>query len=402
MNDSTPSSDRLHIVIAGRCNSGKSALINALCGQQVAIVADHPGTTTDPVRKAIELPGAGACVIVDTAGFDDNSDILGNARMERSRSEIERADIVIAVADADDPVWSAGFIDSLRQPGRPVIAVMAKSDLDTTTSRLDTLAKACQCRVIAVSSLSGKGIDSLIEAIAEAAKTDRPTITGNLVSPGDTVVLVMPQDPQAPRGRLILPQVQTLRELLDKGCTAICTSPDRLSSTLASLTQSPSLVITDSQVFGAVAAAVSPDSPLTSFSVLMAGYKGDIDLFVRGAEAITSLGSGSRVLIAEACSHKPMAEDIGRVKIPRLLHKLAGDGISIDITGGSDFPADLTPYDLVIHCGGCMFTRRHVLTRVSRAEAAGVPVTNYGIFLATVAGIMPRVVWPSTSRPNIN
>ncbi len=183
MNDSTPSSDRLHIVIAGRCNSGKSALINALCGQQVAIVADHPGTTTDPVRKAIELPGAGACVIVDTAGFDDNSDILGNARMERSRSEIERADIVIAVADADDPVWSAGFIDSLRQPGRPVIAVMAKSDLDTTTSRLDTLAKACQCRVIAVSSLSGKGIDSLIEAIAEAAKTDRPTITGNLVSP---------------------------------------------------------------------------------------------------------------------------------------------------------------------------------------------------------------------------
>lgn len=392
--NNTPASERLHITLVGQCNSGKSSLLNAITGQDVAVVSSTAGTTTDPVRKAIELPGAGACTIVDTPGLDDTAS-LGPLRIGRTRDEIARADIIIALLSPEDTEWSAELMRQLRLTTKPVIAILNKTDILTDAKSVATdLSEAVHTDVIPISSLTGYGIPSLLKAIASAARREEVTITGSLAPEGSTVVLVMPQDPQAPRGRLILPQVQTIRELLDKHCTAICCTPDRLADTLSRLSSTPDLVITDSQVFGPVAAIVSPDIPLTSFSVLMAGYKGNLPLFVKGSEALETLTSSSRVLIAEACSHKPQAEDIGRVKIPRLLRSRVGEGLEIDIVSGSDFSEDLTIYDLVIHCGGCMFTRSHVMERVRRLQAAGVPVTNYGILLARAAGILPRISLP--------
>ena len=392
--NNTPASERLHIVLVGRCNCGKSSLLNSISGQDVALVSSTAGTTTDPVKKAIELPGAGACTIVDTPGLDDTGS-LGPLRTGRTRDEIARADIIIAFLSPDATEWSAELMQQLRLTEKPVISIVNKADMLIDAERVaHDLSDTVKTEAIPVSSLTGYGIPSLLKAIASAARREEVTITGSLAPEGSTVVLVMPQDPQAPRGRLILPQVQTLRELLDKHCTAICCTPDRLEDTLSRLSSTPDLVITDSQVFGPVAAIVSPETPLTSFSVLMAGYKGDLTLFVKGSEALDTLTPASRVLIAEACSHTPQAEDIGRVKIPRLLRNRIGEGLQIDIVSGSDFPEDLTIYDLVVHCGGCMFTRSHVMERVRRLQAAGVPVTNYGILLARAAGILPRISLP--------
>lgn len=392
--NNTPASERLHIALAGRCNSGKSSLLNAITGQDVALVSPAAGTTTDPVRKAIELPGAGPCTIVDTPGLDDTGS-LGSLRTGRTRHELSRADMIIAFLDSDDTRWSARFVAELRSYGKPVIALLSRIDLlPGASTGITALSQAIDAKVIGVSSTTGRGIPTLLQAIAEAARRDEITLTGSLAPEGSTVVLVMPQDPQAPRGRIILPQVQTLRELLDKHCTAICCTPDRLQATLSALSSPPDLVITDSQVFGPVAAIIPPEVPLTSFSVLMAGYKGDLPLFVKGSEALENLTPASRVLIAEACSHTPQNEDIGRVKIPRLLRNRVGEGLQIDIVSGSDFPEDLTIYNLVVHCGGCMFTRSHVMERVERLRQAGIPVTNYGILLARAAGILPRISLP--------
>ena len=387
--NNTPSSERLHIVIAGNCNSGKSSLLNAICGQNAAVVSPRPGTTTDPVRKPAELPGLGACVIVDTPGIDDNDD-LGVLRMERSREEFAKADMIIAVADAEKSGDFEDLLKNLKKYGVPVITVVSKSDL---TPCADSQMKSGG-DAIKVSAVTGEGIDLLLKRLAAEMSGSDITITGNLVKAGDIVVLVMPQDKQAPKGRLILPQVQTLRELLDKGCIPICTTPDNLAEALSHLDRTPDLVITDSQVFPQVSAIIPEECRLTSFSVLMAAYKGDAALFLEGLKALDTFTEESRVLIAEACSHVPQTEDIGRVKIPRLLRSRFGSGLRIDFCNGADFPENLSAYDLIIHCGGCMFTRRHVLSRVRRASASGVPITNYGMLLAHFAGILPRVVLP--------
>lgn len=368
--------ERLHIAFFGAVNSGKSTLVNAIAGQQVSLVSPVPGTTTDPVRKAIELPlGIGPAVLIDTAGLDDSS-ILGAERRRRTLAILDQTDIAVIVrreTAADVP--DIGTLAA--QAGIPVI---------------------CYTR--------GETVESLLARIAVARPAEEnPYLTGNLVQDGDTVLLVMPQDSEAPKGRIILPQVQVLRELLDRRCNALCCTPESLAGASASLRERPALVITDSQVFGLVDRSIPKDWPLTSFSILLASAKGDIRTFTEGAQAIGRLNSRSRVLIAEACTHVPDTEDIGRVKIPNLLRKrvAAGFGTSgdsllagprIDIAAGNDFPEDLSPYDLIIHCGACVANRQTVRARTRKARLAGVPITNYGIALAYLQGILERVVIP--------
>lgn len=391
--NTTPESQRTVIAIAGPCNSGKSSLLNAICGHTAALVSPEAGTTTDPVRKAVELPEIGPALMIDTPGLDDNSR-LGAERVALAMEQLARADMIILTSEPGRAEQAAALAAMLRPLGRPTAVVLTKSDLCDAAAESADLAKATAMPVTAVSALSRLGVDSLLKRLASLLPDEERSLLGNLVEPGQTVVLVMPQDPQAPKGRLILPQSLTLRELLGRECTAICCTPGNLRPTLASIKRTPDLVITDSQVFGPVSEAIPEGCRLTSFSVLMAAYKGDISLFVKGAEAIEKLGPDSRILIAEACSHIPVNEDIGRVKLPRMLRRRLGEELAIDIVGGKDFPADLSSYDLVVHCGGCMFTRRHVVERVRRAERAGVPVTNYGILIARLSGILDRVVLP--------
>ena len=391
-----PQSERLHIALFGRRNAGKSSLINALTGQQIAIVSDVPGTTTDPVSKSMEILPLGPCVLIDTAGFDDSGQV-GDLRTERTREVIKQTDIAILVTDGasldDEVAWAT----MLKQANVPYVTVLNKVDLMTEASStlLDTIAKRLGSEVIAVSALKGTGLDLLRQTLASLVPEDeKQSLTGNLAQSGDTVLLVMPQDPQAPKGRLILPQVQTLRDLMDKRCTAICCTTDDIDRTLAALREPPRLIITDSQVFDIVEKKKPEGSLLTSFSVLMAAHKGDIRFFVRSAMAIDRLTEQSRVLIAEACTHAPLAEDIGRVKIPRILRQRVGEGLQIDIVAGKDFPADVTSYDLVIHCGGCMFNRKFMLSRVMQCRRLGTPMTNYGIAIAHLKGILGKVSIP--------
>lgn len=390
----SPASERIHIGLFGRCNSGKSSLLNALTGQHAALVSETPGTTTDPVVKAIELPGIGAVALTDTAGFDDRS-ALGDLRLAQTRRIAGRCDIAVLVftgaEEGPESQWVAGF----RERGIPLVAVLNRSDeMPDVQAAAEAIEAQFGLRPVVVSAKTGAGMDLLVAALAAAADRDDASLTDGLAEAGDVVLLVMPQDGSAPRGRLILPQAQTLRELLDKGCVAVCCTPAGMQKCLDILVRPPKLVITDSQAFAAVSPLVPAQSLLTSFSVLYAGYKGDLRLFVEGAGAIGRLTENSRVLIAEACTHVPAAEDIGRVKLPRLLRAKAGAGLRIDTVSGADFPHDLRPYDLVIHCGGCMFRRRHVLARVGRAAAQGVPVTNYGVAIAALTGILDRIAYP--------
>jgi [FeFe] hydrogenase H-cluster maturation GTPase HydF len=393
--------NRLHIGIFGRRNAGKSSLVNAIAGQQVAVVSEVAGTTTDAVQKTMEIPGLGPVVFIDTAGFDDVGE-LGAKRMEQTRRAVEKTDVAVVLFDGNDFRLEKEWADMFRVRRVPVIAVLAKSDLVADArSAAVRIEAAANLRPVVVSARTGEGTEELIKAIAEVvpvlhtAGTEAPeTILGDLVAAGDTVMLVMPQDAEAPRGRLILPQAQTIRELLDRGCTVVGCQPDDMKQALGALKAAPDLIVTDSQAFAAVSALTPPESRLTSFSVLFARYKGDIEAFVEGVAAIDRLTENSRVLIAEACSHAPREEDIGRVKIPKMLRRKAGEGLRIDIVGGDDFPADLTPYDLVIHCGACMFNRRHVLSRVAQARAQKVSITNYGIAIAHLTGILGRVVYP--------
>lgn len=400
MND-TPRALRLHIGFFGRCNAGKSSLINAISGQTVVIVSDVAGTTTDPVVKSMEIRGVGACALIDTAGFDDRS-TLGDARREQARRAAERSDVAVVVCGAQaDYSLEKEWVEMFAERNVPVVLVLGKSDMLVSAEHTArTISDQLGRTPLLVSAASGEGVEALIEALTEAGAKIRDvaaerTILGDLVGRGDRVVLVMPQDEQAPAGRIILPQVQTLRELLDRGCVALCCQTDELAHTLASLAEPPQLVVTDSQVFGRVAEVLPEGVALTSFSVLMACYKGDGVAFVEGAKAIDALTEQSRVLIAEACTHAPASEDIGRVKLPRMLRARVGEGLKVDVVGGADFPADLAPYDLVIHCGACMFNRRHVLSRLERATSQGVPMTNYGIAIAHLQGVLPKVVWPS-------
>ena len=379
--------DRLQIAFFGATNSGKSTLVNALAGQEVSLVSELPGTTTDPVRKVIELPGLGPCVLVDTAGYGDPG-ALGAERERRSRAVIDSTDIAV-----------------LLRSGHP------------EDDRWVQLFQTAQIPVVELRSQAGKApVQEVIPDLIRNLQAVRPDqkqrlLTGGLVGLDDLVVLVMPQDSEAPKGRLILPQVQVLRELLDLGCIPVCCQPDGLQRALDGLSARPALTITDSQAFAKVNAILPKDYPLTSFSILLAGAKGDIRIFVEGAKAIGTLKPGDRVLIAEACTHVPDTEDIGRVKIPALLRKkveMAGQAghdavvtpgltgsLLVDIAAGNDFPDDLTPYHLIIQCGGCVASERLLRSRIKKALLAGVPITNYGIALAALTGILDRVTIPA-------
>ena len=389
--------DRLQIAFFGATNSGKSTLVNALAGQEVSLVSELPGTTTDPVRKVIELPGLGPCVLVDTAGYGDPG-ALGAERERRSRAVIDSTDIAVLLRSdhPEDDRW----VQLLRKAQVPVVEVQGHTaDAPAAPGLQDSV----------VPDLKSSVIPALLRNLQAAQPAEKQRLlTGGLVGKGDIVVLVMPQDSEAPKGRLILPQVQVLRELLDLGCIPVCCQPDGLQRALDGLSGRPALTITDSQAFAKVNTILPADYPLTSFSILLAGAKGDIRAFVEGAKAIGTLKPGDRVLIAEACTHVPDTEDIGRVKIPNLLRKkMAGqaghDGtvtpgstgsLSIDIAAGNDFPDDLSPYSLIIQCGGCVASERLLRSRIRKAILAGVPITNYGIALASLTGILDRVVIP--------
>ena len=388
----TPTANRLHIALFGRRNSGKSSLINALTGQDAALVSDIPGTTTDPVSKAMELHGIGPCVIIDTPGFDDEG-TLGEMRIERTLKAIERTDIALLLCEENNLQEEAAWMQQLKAKNIPVILILNKADIRKDISSL--IEQELGEKPLLVSAKEKQGMEDIRLAILEKLPQDfeQPFITGDLVSENDLVLLVMPQDIQAPKGRLILPQVQTMRELLDKKCLVMSCTTDKLPQTLQALARPPKLIITDSQVFKTVYEQKPAESLLTSFSVLMAGYKGDIRQFIEGASAIDRLTERSRVLIAEACAHAPMTEDIGRVKIPRLLRKKIGEGLQIDMVSGSDFPKDLSGYDLIIHCGACMFNRKHVMNRLENASAQHIPMTNYGITLAHLMGILDKIVY---------
>lgn len=422
----TPSSNRLHIGIFGKTNSGKSSFINAFTGQNVSIVADVAGTTTDPVYKPMEINPLGACVIIDTAGFDDETE-LGAAREEKTILAAEKTDIaIIVVAGNETPKtieselkWDKYF----KEKKTPVLYVVNKTDQYPEESRLlaDDIRKATGNDVVLMSCAqilsrcevpkdkeddenignktksAGLSDNEQIKKIKAALTRMLPEnygadfITGDLVSDGDLVLLVMPQDIQAPKGRLILPQVQTLRELLDKKCLVMSVTTDKLTDVLTRLTEPPKLIITDSQVFDYVYKNKPEESMLTSFSVLFAAYKGDLPYYMQGAKAIDKLTEDSKVLIAECCTHAPLAEDIGRVKIPNMLRKRVGQGLTIDLVSGTDFPEDPSGYDLIIQCGACMFNRKYVLSRIDSAKAKNVPMTNYGVTIAHVTGILDKI-----------
>ena len=423
----TPAAERLHIAILGARNSGKSSLVNAMAGQTVSLVSGIPGTTTDPVSKAMEIPGAGATVLIDTAGFDDEGE-LGALRVNRTGNSLDKADIAIllfrdgSTGFGPDKISGrrlkkTGIDDTYREWYRilsdkgirviPVLNTCAEDELspDTEDAGQRTvlkmeIEKLTGLEPVTVNAATGEGIQAIYDAIA--AMTDDTqrarTITGDLVNPGDTVLLVMPQDSEAPKGRLILPQVQTIRDLLDKGCTAVCCTPDTMDTALGKLSGPPDLIITDSQAFSEAWSAKPEESRLTSFSILFAGYKGDIYTFMDGTKALDMLTEDSSVLIAEACTHAPATEDIGRVKIPRMLRQRIGQGLRIDIVSGTDFPEDLSGYDLIIHCGACMFNRRYVLNRITSARSRHIPITNYGLTIAWAKGILDKVAIPDQKQ----
>lgn len=389
----TPTADRLHITLLGRRNSGKSSLVNALTGQNISVVSDIAGTTTDPVYKAMEIPGLGPCVFIDTAGLDDEGE-LGTLRIGQTLKAMEKTDIALLVCCHAEIDEELRWLELLRSKNIPTLLLLNKTDILTNiAATAREIEEKTGLIPIPVSAKCRTGIDAVCQAILDRLPdlAEQPDITSDLVHGGDLVLLVMPQDIQAPKGRLILPQVQTLRELLDKKCLVMSCTTDKLDATLAALARPPHLIITDSQVFKTVFAKKPAASKLTSFSVLFAQHKGDIHYYIESAAAIDGLTATSRVLIAEACTHAPLSEDIGRVKIPRLLRQRIGEKLHIDLVSGADFPADPSHYDLVIHCGACMFNRKHVLHRIAQCKTAGVPMTNYGVAIAYVSGILDKI-----------
>lgn len=385
LND-TPSASRLHIMLVGKRNSGKSSLLNAIVGQQTAIVSALPGTTTDPVGKPIEIHGLGPCVITDTAGIDDTGDV-GNLRVERTLQALHKADIAILVVDHADTLFIKEWQQKLR--GKQMVVALNKSDLMRDADRqAKAIYAATALPTVTTSAIDGKGIDQLRKVLLQLSPKHRePPLTEGWAEEGNLVMLIMPQDREAPMGRLILPQQQTIRELLEKHCTIVACQPEELGSTLKRLNSPPDLIITDTQALRLVKPLVPKESRLTTFSILFAARKGDIDYFRKSAKVMDSLTEHSHILIAEACSHAPVGEDIGRVKIPRLLRQKAGEQLNIHIVAGNDFPDDLSPYDLVIHCGACMFNRTQMLARVEQAKSQNVPMTNYGVAVTHLLSI---------------
>ncbi len=387
----TPKSFRIHIGIFGRRNVGKSSLLNAIVRQDVAVVSGTPGTTTDPVEKPMELQPLGPVVFIDTAGIDDEG-ALGELRVEKTRKVLDRTDIGIIVTTGGE--WGAfekALLAEFGRRGVPAIAVFNKVDLGPAPGL------AAGVRQVAASAATGAGIAELRKAIVEAAPEGHAreqTILNDLVGPGELAVLVVPVDKEAPKGRLILPQAQAIRDLLDHDSLALVVKERELGIALQSLRRPPKLVVTDSQAFLKVAGDVPTDVRMTSFSILFARLKGDLVEQTIGAAAVDGLKDGDRVLIAEACSHHPIGEDIGRVKIPRWITQYTGARVEFVHCQGRDFPEDLSPYSLVVHCGACMWNRREMLSRIARCREAGVPITNYGLAIAYSLGIFERALEP--------
>ena len=393
----TPRGMRLHIGLFGRRNVGKSSLLNALTRQDVSIVSDVAGTTTDPVEKPMELLPIGPVLFIDTAGIDDEG-ALGAQRVEKTRQVFDRTDVAVIVTTADRfGEFETRLIDEFAGRGVPAIVVFNKCDLaPPPPAMLDDLQRRGVPSVQTVAT-RGQGVLDLRQALIAAAPDDfinAPTIVGDLVAPGALVVLVVPIDKEAPKGRLILPQVQTIRDLLDHDAGCLVVKERELRAALSRLREPPALVVTDSQAFLKVAGDTPPDVPLTSFSILFARTKGDLVELVRGATAIDRLRAGDRVLIAESCSHHPIGEDIGRVKIPRWLTQYVGGKLEFTHVQGHDFPVDTRRYALVIHCGACVTNRREVLSRIVRCRQAGTPITNYGLAIAYSLGIFERALQP--------
>ena len=385
--NNTPSGERTHIGFFGRRNAGKSSVVNAVTGQDLAVVSDVKGTTTDPVSKAMELLPLGPVMIIDTPGFDDEG-MLGELRVKKTRQVLNKTDIAVLVVDAAEGQKDCDrqLVQLFRDKEIPYIIVYNKSDL------LEEI-PASSGHTLYVSAMTGAGIFELKERMAKLKQTgtDRKLISDKL-NPGDFVVLVVPIDKAAPKGRLILPQQQTIRDILDAGAVSIVVKETELARTLEKLGTKPALVITDSQVFSSVSKTVPPEIPLTSFSILMARYKGLLEDAVRGAAAVENLKDGDTVLIAEGCTHHRQCDDIGTVKIPNWLKKYTGKDISIRTCSGTEFPDDLSPYAMVIHCGGCMLNEREVRCRTKCAVDQGVPITNYGTLIAYLNGILKQSV----------
>ena len=389
----TPSGNRLHIGIFGKRNSGKSSLLNAITGQEIALVSEVKGTTTDPVSKAIEIHPIGPCLLIDTAGFDDTGD-LGSMRIEKTKAVLDKTDIAVMVFTDMEMEPEAQWIAILKKRNIPMLAVVNQVDrIEQAQEIKRQIEQRFSLTPLLVSAKEKTGISQIKNEILRLMPPDfeAQSLTGSLVQPEDIVLLVMPQDKQAPKGRLILPQVQTIRDLLDNHCVVMCVTTEQLPTALQALAKPPKLIITDSQVFAQVYPLKPAETLLTSFSILLAAYKGDLSAFVKGADALDSLTDNSHVLIAEACTHAPLQEDIGRVKIPNMLRKKYGDHLQVTVVSGSQFPKDLSEYQLIIHCGACMFNRKHVLTRVEQAEQQGVPITNYGVAIEKLTGILDKI-----------
>ena len=383
----TTAGERLHIAFFGRRNAGKSSLVNAVTGQSLSVVSDVAGTTTDPVKKAMELLPLGPVMIWDTAGFDDEGD-LGALRVEKTREVLAKTDIAILVTNAaEDALYpdEAAFLEDLKKRKTPYIHVKNKSDL-SENKQSDT------ADILYASAVTGEGIDALKERLGALAKQkqNNKRIVADLLNPGDIVVLVCPIDEAAPKGRLILPQQQTIRDIIDAGCSAFVCQDTELPGVLSALKAPPRMVITDSQAFGRVSKMVPTTIPLTSFSILFARYKGDLLSQVRGAAALSTLSDGDRVLISEGCTHHRQCGDIGTVKLPAWVKKFSGADVDITFTSGGEFPSDLSPYKLVIHCGACMLNETEMQSRITRTKEQGIPICNYGVAIAHCTGILRR------------
>lgn len=389
----TPNANRLHIGIYGKRNSGKSSLLNAITNQNVSMVSKIAGTTTDPVIKAMELHGIGPVVFYDTAGFDDEGE-LGAMRVEKTSAVVDKTDIAIMVFHDTEISREIEWCKEFKKKKIPVLYIYNQKDGIDAKEVLNEITSSLKERPLVVNVKTKNNIvkirEHLIRLLPENYQEE--SIIGHLIDEQDVVLLVMPQDIQAPKGRLILPQVQTIRDLLDHKCIVQSCTTETMEIAISALVKPPKLIITDSQIFKAVYEQKPQDSLLTSFSVLFAKYKGDIHYFMESAKMIQKLNEDSHILIAEACTHAPLTEDIGRVKIPALLRKRIGDKLSITMVSGTDFPEDLSKYDLIIHCGACMFNKKHVESRVEKAKECSVPMTNYGVTIAYLHNILDKII----------
>lgn len=394
----TPRGSRVHIALFGRRNAGKSSIINAITGQEIAIVSEIKGTTTDPVYKSIEILPIGPCVVIDTAGIDDMG-YLGELRVKKTMEVLDKTDIALIVIDSEKGIDKddIAILEKVKVRKIPAILIMNKVDvLEVSKEKLQSLRKKLNVPVVAVSAHKGQGIEELKKEIIKLIPEDEVKfkIVGDLLKPGDLVVLVTPIDKAAPKGRIILPQQQILRDILDSNAIGIVTKENELKQALEGLGKKPKMVITDSQVFSKVAEETPEDILLTSFSILFARYKGELNELIRGARSIEKLKDGNRVLISEGCTHHRQEDDIGRVKIPRWIRKASGKQIEFEYSSGITFTDDVKRYSLIVHCGGCMLNRAAMVSRINSAKSFNVPIVNYGVLIAYIQGILERTLEP--------